>query len=212
MAGILKVDRVQSDSNLAFQIGSANVAYFNTMGLNVTGGEIIAGGSTLRTTTGLIYANSGIALPASQSNSSDPNTFDDYEEGTWSPTFTGSSSAPSSVTYTVQSGRYTKIGRQCHIEFYLRFTAYSGGSGNAVIGGLPFTAAGAPYTGIPLQENLGFTTTGTYYTLTFQVGAGSSTMFLLKAAPNLSTTSVTLGEVGSATTVYVLASGWYTTN
>ena len=44
MAGIIKVDRVQSDSNLAFNVGGSNVSFFNSTGVNIVGGEIIAGG------------------------------------------------------------------------------------------------------------------------------------------------------------------------
>jgi hypothetical protein len=157
-------------------------------------------------------SGSGITFPATQSASSDANTLDDYEEGTWTPTFTASISAPSSVTYTVQSGRYTKIGRVVYIEFYVRFTAYSGGSGTATIGGLPFTAAGAPYSAFYFQETTGFTTTGTYYSMVAQVNAGASAAVILKLAPNSATTSVDIAQVGSATTVYVIASGCYTTS
>lgn len=140
MAGILKVDRVQSDSNLAFQIGSSNVAYFNTTGMNLSGGEIIAGGSTLRTTSGMIYANNGIAFPATAVSSSDPNTLDDYEEGTWTPTFLGSTTNPT-VTYSTQRGVYTKIGNTVHCNWQIVFSGLSGGSGYGMIGGFPFTSA-----------------------------------------------------------------------
>jgi len=66
--------------------------------------------------------------------------FDSYEEGTFTPTLLGSSSNPT-VTYSTQSGKYTKIGRLVTINIYLYTTDYSGGSGNIRIGGLPFAAA-----------------------------------------------------------------------
>lgn len=138
MAGILKVDRVQSDSNLAFQVGSSNVAYFNTTGMNLSGGEIIAGGSTLRTTSGMIYANNGIAFPATQASSADANTLDDYEEGSWTPNFyfAGGQTA-STQGYT--SGRYVKIGKQVTCWFFINCSSINSGSGQAYIIGLPFT-------------------------------------------------------------------------
>lgn len=137
MAGILKVDRVQSDSNLAFQVGSSNVAYFNTTGMNLTGGEIIAGGSTLRTTSGLIYANNGIKFPATQSSSADANTLDDYEEGSWSPLITFGSTVQTVGTY--QSGRYVKIGKFVHVSGIVSIGTKSG-SGTASLTNLPFTS------------------------------------------------------------------------
>jgi hypothetical protein len=154
MAGILKCDRVQSDSNLAFQIGSSNVAYFNTTGLNVTGGEIIAGGSTLRTTGGLIYANNGIAFPATQVPSADANTLDDYEEGTWTPAI----GLLGTISYSNQSGRYVKIGKVVWIEFYITYssTDTTQDANTLFINGLPFTSSssGALGTSCMLTERV----------------------------------------------------------
>ncbi len=71
------------------------------------------------------------------------NALDDYEEGTFTPTYTGSSSNPT-VTYDSQtSGSYVKIGRQVIAKIILRTDASSGGSGNLYISGLPFTASAA---------------------------------------------------------------------
>jgi hypothetical protein len=80
----------------------------------------------------------GITFPASQSASTDPNTLDDYEEGTWTPTVTLSSSAPS-VTYTVRKGTYTKVGRQVTVYLDVQWSAASGGSGDFRVTGAPFT-------------------------------------------------------------------------
>ena len=62
----------------------------------------------------------------------------DYEEGTFTPTLGGSASDPTGVTYAVQTGRYTLIGRAVTVTGILGFTTYTGGSGNAIIRGLPF--------------------------------------------------------------------------
>lgn len=138
MAGIIKVDRVQSDSNLAFNIGGSNVAYFNTDGINMTGNQIITGNGILRTTSGMLYANNGIAFPATQVSSSNANVLDDYEEGTFSPTWAGTSSNPT-ATYNPDNtwGRYTKIGNMVTIWAEIRTSAISGGSG-VLIMALPF--------------------------------------------------------------------------
>lgn len=142
MAGILKVDRVQSDSNLAFQVGSSNVAYFNTTGMNLSGGEIIAGGNTLRTTGGLIYANNGIAFPASAWSSSDPNTLDDYEEGTWTPVIGATSHSYTTATFS--NAKYVKIGTLVMAQFSVEFSGTSGNWADADAmncTGLPFSVA-----------------------------------------------------------------------
>lgn len=65
-----------------------------------------------------------------------------YEEGTWTPTVTGSTTNPT-VSYSLQRGRYTRIGRLVTLECYLSWSSLSGGSGNAQISGLPFTVDGS---------------------------------------------------------------------
>ena len=182
---------------------TGTVATLNTPSFLTT----IGVGGTSAANTG-----AGISFPATQSASSDANTLDDYEEGTWTPTFTFGSSAPSSVTYSTQSGRYTKTGRVVYIECYIRISAYSGGSGNVLVAGFPFTSASSPYAELFIGESAGFTVTGTYYGLFLEVNAGATNAILLKMAPNLASTSVVATEMGSATTVYLLFSGCYTTS
>jgi hypothetical protein len=43
MAGVIKVDTLQSDSNLALKIATANVAFIDSTGLNVVGGNLTIG-------------------------------------------------------------------------------------------------------------------------------------------------------------------------
>ncbi len=61
----------------------------------------------------------GIKFPATQVPSADANTFDDYEEGTTTPTITASSG-----TFTTVSGtcKYTKIGRMVFINASVTIT------------------------------------------------------------------------------------------
>jgi hypothetical protein len=81
-------------------------------------------------------SGSGITFPATQSASSDANTLDDYEEGTWTPTI--ASSSGTITTYT-SSGNYIKIGRQVTAQAVITITNIGTASGYANIGGLPFT-------------------------------------------------------------------------
>lgn len=68
------------------------------------------------------------------------NKLDDYEEGTWTPTFGGASTDPSSVSWNVQSGTYTKVGNKVFARAIVYPSSFSGGSGNWNVRGLPFTA------------------------------------------------------------------------
>jgi hypothetical protein len=82
----------------------------------------------------------GIKFPVTQSASSDANTLDDYEEGTWTPTLLGSTTNPT-VTYVYQFGRYIKIGRIVTLSIIFTTDAVTGGSGSLRIGGVPFPPA-----------------------------------------------------------------------
>jgi len=73
-------------------------------------------------------------FPATQNASSDVNTLDDYEEGTWTPSLGGT------TTYTTRSGNYTKIGRLVFFECRLVINLIGTGS-TFDISGLPFTAS-----------------------------------------------------------------------
>ena len=69
-------------------------------------------------------SGAGITFPATQSASSDVNTLDDYEEGTWTPTIELSSGSPSYPN--VRSGKYTKIGNVVYVWGDVAFTASAG--------------------------------------------------------------------------------------
>jgi hypothetical protein len=80
-------------------------------------------------------SGAGITFPAGQSASTDANTLDDYEEGTWTPTLTGN------TTYTKQVGRYTKIGRLVTATGTVTVNTLGTGVTSSVFG-LPFVAGG----------------------------------------------------------------------
>jgi hypothetical protein len=91
--------------------------------INNNGAVVLRGGSA--TASGV-----GITFPATQSASSDANTLDDYEEGTWTP------AVGTGTTYTLQSGKYTKIGNQVTIVAVIQINAL--GSTATTVSGLPF--------------------------------------------------------------------------
>jgi len=67
--------------------------------------------------------------------------FDDYEEGTFTPVLEDISS--SDATYSLQVGRYTKIGREVHYHIALTLATLGTLSGGVKITGLPFTSSSA---------------------------------------------------------------------
>jgi hypothetical protein len=98
-------------------------------------------GATTSTFTDPITLTSGqIAFPATQAASTDANTLDDYEEGTFTPTIAFGGAAVS-VVYTAQIGRYTKIGNRVFIDIALAISSRGSSTGSATIQTLPFTPA-----------------------------------------------------------------------
>ena len=77
------------------------------------------------------------------------NALDDYEEGTFSPTVFGSTTA-GTPTYDDRQGRYTKVGRLVTYQIYIVWSALSGGAGNLRVGGLPFTSAADTYNSVTI--------------------------------------------------------------
>ena len=111
--------------------GSATLTLPTTTGtLSLTASPTFTGQATIPT---INLTGGQITFPATQSASTDANTLDDYEEGTFTPTVGGTS-----VTYSSRSGQYIKIGRLVQFQLYI---ALSGGAPNNTIGGLPFTVS-----------------------------------------------------------------------
>lgn len=81
-----------------------------------------------------------LKFPGAQSASSDVNTLDDYEEGTFTPALTFGGAA-TGMTFTTQVGGYTKIGRVVIFRAYLVLSAKGSSTGAALITSLPFSNA-----------------------------------------------------------------------
>jgi hypothetical protein len=84
-------------------------------------------------------SGAGVSFPATQSASSDANTLDDYEEGTFAVAITPTSG---SVTMNFTVLQYTKVGRQVTITGECNIGSVSTPSGDVTIGNLPFPNSG----------------------------------------------------------------------
>ena len=129
-------------------VGTLNLAedlYNNNASPTGTGGYVRATSPTIATPSiNTINLTGGqITFPAVANLSSDPNTLDDYEEGTWTPSITFASPGDLSIAYVVRIGVYTKIGRLVALNWVTltsTFTHATAG-GACSITGLPFTSA-----------------------------------------------------------------------
>ena len=94
-----------------------------------------------------ILASGGITF---NGDTASANALDDYEEGTWTPTYEPVTGAFTSITYDRQSGEYVKIGRLVYVTGRVRTDAVTVGtaSGTIRVNGLPFTTDGDSFRGI----------------------------------------------------------------
>ena len=111
-------DKGQADALLAEKVNKA--------GDTMTGGLTLGGALNLGST-------GQIEFPATQNASSNANTLDDYEEGTWTPSVGGT------ATYIIQNGTYVKVGRMVTVMAKMQISSIGTGT-TATVSGLPFVA------------------------------------------------------------------------
>jgi hypothetical protein len=86
-------------------------------------------------------SGAGVTFPATQSASSDANTLDDYEEGTWTPSVGRTTTFGTYTAGPSDGGKYTKIGNVVYFSCRVGGTNTTASGGSWVIRGLPFTTA-----------------------------------------------------------------------
>ena len=87
---------------------------------------------------------------------------DDYEEGTWTPTYLGASTA-GSYTISPSASQYTKVGNIVHLQIDLKnITTVTAGTGSLRIGGLPFTPTNGNGAGSIILDNFTFPSSTNY--------------------------------------------------
>jgi hypothetical protein len=118
----------------------------------------VSGGNSLALEGATSQAGTGITFPATQSASTDANTLDDYEEGTWTGFI---SDGTNNATMDRNTGWYVKIGRQVTVTGWFRSTSLGSVTGAIRLTGLPFAinvANGAACAGT-VANGLGFAIT-----------------------------------------------------
>lgn len=134
--GVLQVAGPAAAATRTMTVPDANFTVARTDAANsFTGDQTLSTGNLIQGTAakGVNFtANTGAAGKTSQ-------LLNWYEEGTWTPTVAGSTSA-GTATYTFQLGRYTRIGRLVTIDSLIVYSGHTG-TGNLTITGIPFSAA-----------------------------------------------------------------------
>jgi hypothetical protein len=134
-------------------------------------------GTALTLEGGTSTAGTGIAFPATQLASADANTLDDYEEGTFTPALTFGSG---SVTYTTQTGTYTKVGRLVTCQLNIVVNTIAAPSGTLQISALPFTSTATGKGAVPILGTVMAATAAT--TLVGQVNPSAATCSVYRFA------------------------------
>ena len=152
-----------------------------------------------------------ITFPATQVPSTDANTLDDYEEGTWTPGVTLTTPGDLAAVYILKRGTYTKIGNRVFIEFTISTSSftYSTASGLFRITGLPFTVAAADCIvgAISMQ---GYTKAN--YTSLICYGVSSTTVLNILATGSGQAFATLAGaDVPSGGNLAIFGAGHYTT-
>ena len=146
--------------NMLFYTNGSERARINSSGNLQTIGTISVGNATPST------SGAGITFPATVSLSTDANTLDDYEEGTWTPSLGGN------TTYTARTGTYTKIGNT--VRVYLEVTVNLIGTGSTTtVSGFPFSPFGNDAGCVSYFDTLN----ASVYWLTIQMQSGGNCIF-----------------------------------
>ena len=123
-----------SNSNYAFATRNAANDQWTAF-IEASGQATFAGNIVLSTSgSGIDFHNYG------SGTNIDSNLLDDYEEGTFTPTLYGGTTAGTFTPASNHGGMYTKIGNIVHCQINVQGNL-TGAAGQPRVGGLPFTAA-----------------------------------------------------------------------
>ncbi len=184
-----------------------------------TGGLARAGAPSFTTTIGVGAATAaasgaGITFPATASVSTDPNTLDDYEEGTWTPTLTFTVAGDQSIAYSNRLGTYTKVGKLVTLFFNITTSTFTHttASGNILVQSCPFQndlqTSLAAYNPVAFQ---GITKAG-YTQVQAQMAVGGTQFNLNASGSAVAISAVTATDMPTAGTVVIRGTLIYNTN
>jgi len=164
-----------------------NIIFSNRSGTNTvteraridSSGNLLVGTTSTVSGGGVLQVSNGITFPATQSASSNANTLDDYEEGTFTPNQGGGLTVIGTFSST---GTYTKIGNLVNVQVSLSgSTSIAIGGADAIIfTNLPFTTANrSPGEAINIGHTAGiFTSTASSTVYSCGALAATTTIFL----------------------------------
>ena len=136
---------LRGDQTYAAPGGVALTGSTDNTVVTVTGADAIQGEATMTYDgTTLALTTSGGGLKLNDLDSSDVNTLDDYEEGSFTSTLIGTTGTAGAWAMTGGVSKYVKVGKMVHIQGSGYLTNVGSYTGTAKIGGLPFTNNDTP--------------------------------------------------------------------
>ena len=205
-SGTLTIAAPNTDSNFTLSLPSETGTIITQNSTPAFASTIGVGGATPAA------SGAGITFPGTASASSDANTLDDYEEGTWTPTFISGGGAFTSITYDSNTaGRYTKIGNTVYIQGSIRTDAITVGTatGTVYVGGLPFTVnASIPYASAIVSYAIEFVGDMPSEAL-FELNATTIILYY-RATANGASTALNVADLGTGSNDnFCIFSGFY---
>jgi len=155
------------------------------------------------------FTANGLAFPSGKgidfsatSGTGTSELFDDYEEGTFSPTFVTDGTDFDSVTYdALTSAKYVKIGSMVHVQIMIRTDNITVGSatGSVRVGGLPFTSSNGTQADSSGELTIGQTASwaGDVPFVAEIVNNSTTARLWYRTAVNGSTTAVAIADLGT---------------
>jgi len=133
------------------------------------------------------------------------NKLDDYEEGSFTPSYGGSSSDPT-ATYINQHGNYTKVGNTVSFTLEVRTSAISGGSGSLFVEGLPFTANARHF---ECAVTMYYVTFNAAHSYTAEIPAGANHMLIRGSTSGGADSSLAVSSVLNVNPSLIRITGTY---
>ena len=183
-------------------ISGANLT--NLPAANLTGTLPAISGANL---TNLPSHSGNVAFPASQSASSNANTLDDYEEGTFTLALASHTATGSGQSYSSNTGTYTKIGRLVLCAGY--FDPSSSGDldtgHNTKLTGFPFTSQTHGHSRYSLTINdPGVMSKGTDASVQAYLPGGATYAYMHKSNVTTGVSPLTIGELNNGSFGYTV--------
>lgn len=177
---------------------------------NLTAGRAISVASVTASTGNFIVGTAGQGIDFSADPSAPgmlSELLDDYEEGTFTPTIAGNTTA-GTHTYITQVGRYTKVGDTVYVQISIVInamgTAGNAGAGYTTIAGLPFTPGGSDQIGF----SIGWLALITFLNTPGIYGVGGATYLTLRELQTATYGStISIGSVADG--AYISVAGSY---